>query len=401
MLRNAFTGLRKSLHKPASILFTRPLVFSSKCFFSQQENEEERYAELRQIAKTLGIQYFRHNREINHAGDVRLLDEGNRLIGLYHIDEARKKCEELGKDLVMTNLNARPPICKAYDYKADLYQRFTKEVLEKDLPRFRKERERAVESKSLKLGAKMTVADLKNKIVSAQEMAKKYMTVRVYMRVTEDNESSGRNVIYTFRDMTKAFLKTRGEITESSEEPGAEKELDDEGLEIQTISLEFQSLIFTEQADIKDISEEELKELVQVYIKRAAKRGSGEDFGVSFDEEDPEVKELKAEQKFEYEDLTKPENADIVHDIGNIGMGFNTEADRYYKAWGLAAREDEEEDPENAMLREEVEELRLRYQGDRDQALYHYFMQDQQRRVNRVVNLLKIKKWADKKKQTH
>lgn len=47
----------------------------------------------------------------------------------------RRKCEELNKDMVMTNINARPPICKAYDYKDDLYKKFLKEVIEKDLPK--------------------------------------------------------------------------------------------------------------------------------------------------------------------------------------------------------------------------------------------------------------------------
>ena len=47
----------------------------------------------------------------------------------------RRKCEELNKDIVMTNINARPPICKAYDYKDDLYKKFLKEVIEKDLPK--------------------------------------------------------------------------------------------------------------------------------------------------------------------------------------------------------------------------------------------------------------------------
>lgn len=62
-----------------------------------------------------------------------------------------------------------------------------------------KAREKAVESKSIKLGPKMNVADLKNKILSAQEIAKKFKTVRVYMKVTEETDESGRNVIYTVK----------------------------------------------------------------------------------------------------------------------------------------------------------------------------------------------------------
>jgi hypothetical protein len=62
-----------------------------------------------------------------------------------------------------------------------------------------KAREKAVESKSIKLGPKMNVADLKNKILNAQEIGKKFKTVRVYMKVTEETDESGRNVIYTVK----------------------------------------------------------------------------------------------------------------------------------------------------------------------------------------------------------
>ena len=62
-----------------------------------------------------------------------------------------------------------------------------------------KAKEKAVESKSIKLGPKMNVADLKNKIANAQEIAKKFKTVRVYMKVNEETEESGRNVIFTVK----------------------------------------------------------------------------------------------------------------------------------------------------------------------------------------------------------
>lgn len=72
-----------------------------------------------------------------------------------------------------------------------------------------KAREKAVESKSIKLGPKMNVADLKNKIANAQEIAKKFKTVRVYMKVTDETEESGRNVIFTVKQM-KLFKEING-----------------------------------------------------------------------------------------------------------------------------------------------------------------------------------------------
>ncbi len=43
----------------------------------------------------------------------------------------------------------------------------------------------------------MTIADLKNKIIAAQGVAKQVKIVRVYMQVTESTEESGRNILYT------------------------------------------------------------------------------------------------------------------------------------------------------------------------------------------------------------
>ena len=38
-------------------------------------------------------------------------------------------------DMVLTNATSRPPICKAYNYREDLYKKFVKEVVEKDIPK--------------------------------------------------------------------------------------------------------------------------------------------------------------------------------------------------------------------------------------------------------------------------
>jgi len=43
----------------------------------------------------------------------------------------------------------------------------------------------------------MTIADLKNKVIAAQGVAKQVKIVRVYMQVTESTEESGRNILYT------------------------------------------------------------------------------------------------------------------------------------------------------------------------------------------------------------
>jgi translation initiation factor IF-3 len=42
--------------------------------------------------------------------------------GVYSIEDALQEVENLGLDLVVTNLNTSPPICKAVDFKKFLYQ---------------------------------------------------------------------------------------------------------------------------------------------------------------------------------------------------------------------------------------------------------------------------------------
>lgn len=391
MLKSFFGGFRKTLYKSHFPQQSRLLIFSSRAFFAETD---ERYAELRHISKILGIQYFKHNREITHTGDVRLLDEGNRLLGIYNLDEARRKCEELQKDIVMTNLNARPPICKAYDYKDDLYKKFLKEVIEKDLPKFNKAREKAVESKSIKLGPKMNVADLKNKIANAQDIAKKFKTVRVYMKVTDETEESGRNVIFTFRDLGKSFLKSKGEITESAEDETAEQEVGEEGEELQTLSMEFQSLIFTAPSDLKDLGEDQLKEIIQVYVKRASKKSAlSEQLDAMMAEGDPDMKAAQAEADPNGEVKTS-DAVDINQDIS-----LDTDADRFYRQVGMAPNEDGEEDPFHVAAKEEIEETRMRYGGDRDEAMYHYLVDHDHKNINRITNILKIKKLYEKKRK--
>jgi hypothetical protein len=43
----------------------------------------------------------------------------------------------------------------------------------------------------------MTIADLKNKVQSAQEIARKHKNIRVVMTVEEATEESGKNIILT------------------------------------------------------------------------------------------------------------------------------------------------------------------------------------------------------------
>ncbi|CUX95888.1 Translation initiation factor IF-3 [Candidatus Gullanella endobia] len=64
----------------------------------------------------------RINREIR-ATDVRLMDINGEQIGIVNLNEALKKSEEAGVDLVEINSNAEPPICRIMDYGKFLYEK--------------------------------------------------------------------------------------------------------------------------------------------------------------------------------------------------------------------------------------------------------------------------------------
>ena len=54
-------------------------------------------------------------------------------------------------------------------------------------------------SKSIKLGTTITGSDLKNKAKIALDLAKKARSIKVYIRITEENEAIGRNILYSVR----------------------------------------------------------------------------------------------------------------------------------------------------------------------------------------------------------
>lgn len=55
------------------------------------------------------------------SSQVRLVGD-NVESGVYNLDDALKKAEELGLDLCEVNPNSNPPICKIMDYQKYLYQ---------------------------------------------------------------------------------------------------------------------------------------------------------------------------------------------------------------------------------------------------------------------------------------
>ncbi len=69
---------------------------------------------------------FRRNRQIR-IPQVRLIDEKGEQVGIVPIEEARRRAEDVGLDLVEVSPQARPPVCKILDYGKFRYSQGKKE----------------------------------------------------------------------------------------------------------------------------------------------------------------------------------------------------------------------------------------------------------------------------------
>lgn len=88
--------------------------------------------------------------------------------GIYKTEEALKRAEDLGLDLVEVVPNQKPPICKVIDYKKFLYeQKKRKKKQEK------KNRENEVKVKELKFTPNTGEHDIKHKLEKAIEFLEK------------------------------------------------------------------------------------------------------------------------------------------------------------------------------------------------------------------------------------
>ena len=69
---------------------------------------------------------FRVNRQIR-IPEVRLIDETGEQVGIVSTDDARRRAEDAGLDLVEVSPTARPPVCRILDYGKFKYEQRKKE----------------------------------------------------------------------------------------------------------------------------------------------------------------------------------------------------------------------------------------------------------------------------------
>jgi translation initiation factor IF-3 len=75
--------------------------------------------------------YLIHNDDIKIFKDIKLLDENNKLIGVYPASEARKKAYNMKRDITLVNSQSDPVICKVVNFRNDLLSKFFDEIVYK------------------------------------------------------------------------------------------------------------------------------------------------------------------------------------------------------------------------------------------------------------------------------
>jgi len=75
--------------------------------------------------------YMIHNDDIKVFKDIKLLDENNKLIGVYPASEARKKAYNMKKDITLVNSTSDPVICRVLQFRNDLLNKFFDEIVYK------------------------------------------------------------------------------------------------------------------------------------------------------------------------------------------------------------------------------------------------------------------------------
>lgn len=72
-----------------------------------------------------------HNDDIKIFKDIKLLDENNKLVGVYPASQARKKAYNMKKDITLVNSTSDPVICRVVSFRNDMLNKFFDEIVYK------------------------------------------------------------------------------------------------------------------------------------------------------------------------------------------------------------------------------------------------------------------------------
>ncbi|CAD8169178.1 unnamed protein product [Paramecium octaurelia] len=159
---------------------------------------------IQRVSALLKVKPYPVNENIQYQGEVRVIDDKYKLLGVMPFQQAKEQATKEEKEIILMNENVEPPLCRICDYSDELAQRFLTEIS----PPFKK----LQPQRNIKIGSKITFQDLQIKVIAAQTILKKQKRIIVSTVCFENEVLICKNIFYKFRDMCEQFMKPLGSI---------------------------------------------------------------------------------------------------------------------------------------------------------------------------------------------
>ena len=141
------------------------------------------------------------------AKEIRVVGEEGEQLGVMTVQDALKKAEEAGLDLVEVAPTANPPVCRIIDYSKYKYEQ---EKREKEA----RKKQRTVHIKEIRLGPKIGEHDYLFKLKNLEEFLKRGDKVKITM-MFKGREMTHIDLGRRILDRLSSDISSIGEIEES------------------------------------------------------------------------------------------------------------------------------------------------------------------------------------------
>ena len=171
------------------------------------KQESSRRISTKLLCDISGTRYYQSNEEIEYdASDiVNLFDDNNVNIGKMSFGESYNLAMSLGKDIVLRNKAADPPVMKIMDYKVALVKRVFKK-LGKEFKGIDKK------PKTIQMSSDISMHDLEFRKRRAIEFLKQTTILKIFMRVNAydpENIQKGKLILLNVAEDLKEFAKIK------------------------------------------------------------------------------------------------------------------------------------------------------------------------------------------------
>ncbi|CAD8050459.1 unnamed protein product [Paramecium primaurelia] len=262
---------------------------------------------INKVSTLLKIKPSLANEDINFFGDVRLLDSQNKLIGVFACEEARKKADKLGQDLIMINQEIKPALCKVCDYSDELASKFMNDIV-------KIKEQQKLNDQHFKLSHSITMQDLKLKVNQAKDLMKKQNTLRVTIICPIETAIQAKSILYTLKDLSQSFMIPIGDIKTKDFKEKEQFDKKKESQEQVQLDIEFESIEKTEQH--LDLPQIKIERLINQYYSRSLQEKTEDEqdladlFKVQQSEKDKKL-ETQESKKSKLEEMMEDDELDF------------------------------------------------------------------------------------------